>query len=506
MKLPDDQLPPASGRRKRPGAANQRGSTGSLTRRMIGVSALWIAVLLGVGGFALDRVLTSAITRNFDAQLDYVLTALIASAEIGPDGEVPVQPPARRPALPRALFGPLFPDQRRRGFEPFRRARCGTGAAGRAIRITTTRSTPTTATNSRPRRCASLERDVGCPARRCAGASRSRRAATGWTSRSACCADDGALVRHPRPRPDRARRAAGLLRPVAAAPGAPAIAAIRSGEKSRIEERLPREIEPLTEELNACSSITRCRPRRRAATPATSPMRSRRRSPSSPTPPPRAAPISPTPCAARRRRCAARSTTISPAPARSAAARAPRRAPDVWPSLEAVERAVSRLYENVTVDLAGDKKAAVRVERQDLDEMLGNLIENAAKYGGGRVFVTVGPRPNASRSRSRMTAAAFPRRSGKHLRPRRPARHRQARHRPRPRHRPRRRPDLRRLDQPRGERGSGRPARPADTAAAQRLLRMSGFGLISLVLRRTEPGEAFEGPLAFARPAHIAAR
>jgi signal transduction histidine kinase len=29
------------------------------------------------------------------------------------------------------------------------------------------------------------------------------------------------------------------------------------------------------------------------------------------------------------------------------------------------------------------------VERQDLDEMLGNLIENAAKYGGGSVFVTV---------------------------------------------------------------------------------------------------------------------
>jgi signal transduction histidine kinase len=54
-----------------------------------------------------------------------------------------------------------------------------------------------------------------------------------------------------------------------------------------------------------------------------------------------------------------------------------------------VQRAVDRLYEDVTVDIAGDKKAEVRVERQDLDEMIGNLIENAAKYGGGRVFVTV---------------------------------------------------------------------------------------------------------------------
>jgi signal transduction histidine kinase len=61
----------------------------------------------------------------------------------------------------------------------------------------------------------------------------------------------------------------------------------------------------------------------------------------------------------------------------------------VWDSLEAVQRAVDRLHENVTVDIAGDRRAEVRVERQDLDELLGNLVENAAKYGGGRVFVTV---------------------------------------------------------------------------------------------------------------------
>ena len=64
----------------------------------------------------------------------------------------------------------------------------------------------------------------------------------------------------------------------------------------------------------------------------------------------------------------------------------------VWESLQAVQRALDRLYENVTVDIAGDRDAQVRVERQDLDEMIGNLVENAAKYGGGRVFVTVEPR------------------------------------------------------------------------------------------------------------------
>ena len=124
-----------------------------------------------------------------------------------------------------------------------------------------------------------------------------------------------------------------------------AIAAIRSGRKSRIEERLPREIEPLTEELNAllAHNETQAEEARRHAgnlahalkTPLDRDHQRRHRA---------QAPTSPTPSAARRRRCAARSTTISPAPARSAGApRAQARAP-VWPSLEAVERAVSRLY------------------------------------------------------------------------------------------------------------------------------------------------------------------
>jgi signal transduction histidine kinase len=62
---------------------------------------------------------------------------------------------------------------------------------------------------------------------------------------------------------------------------------------------------------------------------------------------------------------------------------------EAWTSLESVERAVSRLYDHVRIDMTGEKTLTAHVERQDLDEMLGNLIENAAKYGGGSVFVTV---------------------------------------------------------------------------------------------------------------------
>src|SRR5919106_2298246 len=62
---------------------------------MIVVAALWITALLLMGGFALDRALTASIVQNFDKQLEYVLNAMIAASEIGPDGEVRFnRPPA----------------------------------------------------------------------------------------------------------------------------------------------------------------------------------------------------------------------------------------------------------------------------------------------------------------------------------------------------------------------------------------------------------------------------
>lgn len=61
----------------------------------------------------------------------------------------------------------------------------------------------------------------------------------------------------------------------------------------------------------------------------------------------------------------------------------------VWPSIESVERAVQRLYPHVRIDMDGAKDLVAHIERQDLDEIIGNLVENAAKYGGGSVFVTV---------------------------------------------------------------------------------------------------------------------
>ena len=68
---------------------------------------------------------------------------------------------------------------------------------------------------------------------------------------------------------------------------------------------------------------------------------------------------------------------------------------NVRESADAVERAVSRLYDNVRCAIAGPRDVFVEIERQDLAEILGNQIENAAKYGGGSVFVTIDAEPGA---------------------------------------------------------------------------------------------------------------
>jgi len=173
-----------------------------------------------------------------------------------------------------------------------------------------------------------------------------------------------------------------------------AIGLIRSGQKSRIEERFPREIEPLTEELNELlvhNEVQAEEARRHAGNLAhalKTPLTVITNAATA-----RAPDLVETVC--REAGTMRRQVDHHLARARAIGRRSSTQArADVWPSLEAVERAVGKIYENVTIDLAGDKKAAVRVERQDLDEMLGNLIENAAKYGGGRVVVTVTTTPD----------------------------------------------------------------------------------------------------------------
>ena len=387
--------------RAKEGVQRPRLSGGSLTRRMIVISAIWILLLLGVGGYALDRVLTGAITRNFDASLDYVLTALIASAEIGPAGEAFLnRPPADQRFLEpysgvyfqiSAVRGPAAAASTELDF-PSRSLwdrRLAVGAGHNDFGVHVYDSTEFAGEKLRV-----VERDAKIPG------SQLR-----WRFQVAQSREElDQQIDVLRKTLMRSFGILGLGLMVLAALQAlyglwplrrvrQSIAAISSGQASRIEGSFPREIEPLTAELNQLlvhNEVQAEEARRHAGNLAhalKTPLTVITNAATAQSPD-----LADTVCreAATMRRQVDHHLARARAIGRRSSAQA--RAP-VWPSLEAVERAVVKIYENVTIDLAGDKNASVRVERQDLDEMLGNLIENAAKYGGGRVFVTVSATP-----------------------------------------------------------------------------------------------------------------
>lgn len=373
-------------------AASRRPRIGSLTRRIIGVAALWISLLLLIGGFALDRVLTTSIVRNFDDQLGYVLNAMIAASEIGPDGEVRFNRPPADQRFMEPYSGVYF-QVSGEGADAFP----SRSLWDRRLRVLSRHNDvevhryDSFEFADEPLRI--VERDVILPG-----------SDVRWRFQVAQSREMiDSQIRDVRSTLFWSFLALGIGLLVLAALQATyglwplrrvrrEVSLIRSGAKTRITEDFPTEVRPLTEEINQllAHSETQAEEARRHAgnlahalkTPLTVITNAATaRSPD----------LVDTVCreALVMRRQVDHHLARARAIGRRTSAHARSR---VWDSLEAVQRAVDRLYENVTVDIAGSHDAQVRVERQDLDEMLGNLVENAAKYGGGRVFVTVEPK------------------------------------------------------------------------------------------------------------------
>jgi signal transduction histidine kinase len=370
-------------------STRRRPRIGSLTRRMIVVAGLWIAILLVTGGFALDRVLSASIVRSFDDQLTYVLNAMIASSEIGPEGEVRFN---RMPADQRFIepYSGVYWQINGGEFEPFR----SRSLWDRRLRVPENHNDiGVHIYNSgefagEPLRIA--ERDVilpGSDVRWRFQIAQSREMIDSQISElrrtliwSFAALGIGLLVLAA------LQTIYGLwpLRRVQRE-----VAAIRSGREQRISDSFPTEIEPLTEEINQllAHNEAQAEEARRHAGNLAHALK--------------------TPLTVITNEATAHSDDLDQTVIREAAVM--RRQVDhhlararaigrrsagqsralVWASVEAVQRAVDRLYEGVTVDIAGDRSAEAKVERQDLDEMIGNLVENAAKYGNGRVFITV---------------------------------------------------------------------------------------------------------------------
>lgn len=364
--------------------------TGSLSRRMILIAAGWITVLLAGGGFALDRVLTDAVTTNFDDQLEYVLRSLLNSAEIDSIGEVRFN---REPADQRFIepYSGLYWQVGAKGKEAFTSRslwdrQLAFGGAHDDKSVHTYDSV-----QFGDERLRVVERDVVLP-----------RSAVRWRFQVAQTRDGlneqidtlrRTIVR------SFALLGVGLLALAALQTlyglwplrrVREEIARMRSGQSNRVSSAMPIEVAPMVEELNAliAHNERQAEEARRHAgnlahalkTPLTVIMNAATA---------HADDLGET--VIREARTMRRQVDHHLARARAVGRRgsAHSRA-EVWPSLESVERAVGRLYQHVRLDVTGPKNLAVHVERQDLDEMLGNLIENAAKYGGGSVFVTVG--------------------------------------------------------------------------------------------------------------------
>ncbi|MEO1045276.1 MAG: HAMP domain-containing sensor histidine kinase [Pseudomonadota bacterium] len=391
--------------------------TGSLNRRMISIAAAWILVLLFGGGLILDRILTTTITANFDEQLEYVLNAMITSAEIGPDGEVLFNRPLgdQRFLEPDSgLYWQISGDGHQdfpsrslwdRSLTP----RADSGAEAAYI-YDTTKITQLTepagdvldgdepaevrSSSIQPRNDGVLrviERGIYLPG-----------SDVQWWFMVAQSRNEldeqladvrqtifysfvllglGLIILAT------LQTFYGLwpLRRVRQA-----IYAMRTGQQDRVTESLPREVMPMVDELNALleHNERQAEEARRHAgnlahalkTPLTVVMNAATA---------QADDLSDT--VIREARVMRRQVDHHLARARAVGRRghAHSRA-NVWQSVEAVERAVTRLYSHVRFDLDGKRDIAVSVERQDLDEILGNVIENAAKYGGGSVFVTIG--------------------------------------------------------------------------------------------------------------------
>lgn len=371
------------------GLIKPRIGTGSLSRRMIIIATAWISLLLLAGGIALDRVLTNAVSDNFDDQMEYVLTAMIASSEIGPDGEIRLNRPLGDQRFLEPNSG-LYYQISGQGKEPWP----SRSLWDRTLKVDYSHDdTEPHFRNSdefqgEPLRV--LERVIVLPdsdTRWIFMVAASRESLDAQiTELRTVLATAFAVLAFGLIILAALQTFYGLwpLRDVRRE-----IAAMRSGRQHRLHDALPDEVMPMVNELNALldHNEKQAEEARRHAgnlahalkTPLTVIMNSATA---------QAPDLAET--VIREATTMRRQVDHHLARARAVGRRGHSHSrAEVWQSLESVERAVGRLYRHVRLDMAGSKDLAVRVERQDLDEMLGNLVENAAKYGGGSVFVTV---------------------------------------------------------------------------------------------------------------------
>ncbi|MFM5917263.1 MAG: sensor histidine kinase [Novosphingobium sp.] len=362
---------------------------------MMLIATGWILVLLLGGGIALDQTLTGLITRNFDGQLSYLLNGMIASAEVGSDGEVYFNRALGDQRLLEPNSG-LYWQIRGEGHDDFpSRSLWDRSLEVRANHLDKeAHAYDSNQFPSEPLRV--IERSVTLPgsttvwwftvAERKSDLDEQTSRVRRILYRSFAVLGLGLLIMAAL----QTWYGLGPLRGVRRA-----IQRMRTKGTNRVTEPLPLEVQPLVQELNALLAHTERQAEEARThagnlahalkTPLTVVMNAATAH----------APDLPE-TVIREAAVMRRQVDHHLARARAVGRRAVGQArANVSESVEAVLRAVTRLYDRARFDLDGNRGTLVAIEKQDLDEILGNLIENAAKYGGGSVFVTIDAVPSS---------------------------------------------------------------------------------------------------------------
>ncbi len=365
--------------------------SGSLSRRLIIVATAWIIPLLLFGGWALDETITKSLQRNFDTQLKQYLDSMIGAAEIDEAGEVrftralgdqrfyeqysglywQVNAPGRQPFYSRSLWDRTLPLEVRPGPGTEHKQTIFAWQAER-LRI--------------------IDQDIKLPRAKSA-------------IRFAVAANIEELekqIRYFRRTLFRSLGVTGLglifLSALQATYGLSPLRAVRrgletikTGQARRLAEEFPPEIQPLANEMNDLldhSDQAAEQARTHAGnlahalkTPMAVLLNEARDNPRN---------LAETVTAQVEQM--QRHVDHHLARARALAQRASLglRTP-VWPSVKNLKRTLEKIYQDrdIIIEIAGDDTAQFRGEKQDLEEVLGNLLDNACKYGGPDLRVTV---------------------------------------------------------------------------------------------------------------------
>ncbi len=367
----------------------------SVALRLVLGAALWIAAALVAGGLALSSLFRDSVERSFDARLVVLLESLVAASEVTADGELVLTRAIGEPrfeqvysgwywqidgagALPlrsRSLWDQLLlppPGETTATADSEALQREAQGPDGQRLRLATRDILL-------PGRSAPIRFSVGAEREELDQEINTFDATLFWALGGLGIGLLAAVF-------IQVRFGLQPLRRVGAA-----LAAVRTGQATRLEGEFPTEIRPLADELNMLLEHNAAVVER-ARTHVSNLAHGLKTPLSVLTNEADAAPPGPLADAVHRQTTVMRrhvdhylSRARAAASGQVLGART-----EVMPVIEDLRRALARIHADrgLALETAGDAGAAFRGERQDLEEMLGNLIDNACKWAHSRVRIS----------------------------------------------------------------------------------------------------------------------